>query len=471
MRTTSTLAIDAFHHWHPFTQARDAEAFPPLVIDRAKGVFLYDAQGRRYYDTISSWWTNLHGHGHPALTRALHRQAKRLDHVNFSGFTHVPAARLSARLADHLPPTLCRFFYSDNGSTAVEAAVKMAVQYFYNLGRPDKRRVAYLGGAYHGDTLGAVSLSGSGGFHAPFQALRFDSLELLQPDFARPHGFTFNPVNEPADEGHWQAVQALLTAQADSLAAVIVEPLIQCVAGMRPYPAEFLRRLQSLCRSLDILVIYDEVATGFGRTGSLFALDQAGTQPDLLCLAKGLSGGVLPLAVTVTTKAVYQAFSGPRERTFFHGHSYTANPIACAAGEASLRLLEKPATLARAGQAAQTLAEGLQGWAGLAFVRDVRFLGLMAAVDLADPEAGLPLPAAWGLGQRIYRLGLEHGLVLRPLGDTVYWLLPLVLKPAQVRAILEKSRTVIESVLRQWAAEGRRSDGALGGAEFAGASV
>ncbi|NNM53449.1 MAG: adenosylmethionine--8-amino-7-oxononanoate transaminase [Spirochaetales bacterium] len=436
--------IDQKLLWHPFTQ-RQGLAEPPLIV-RGRGVKLYDDQGHSYYDTISSWWTNLHGHGHPALVRAIKNQAKRLDHVNFSGFTHPAALELTAALTSHLPVALNRFFYSDDGSTAVEAALKMAFQYQFNRGFFKKTQFAYLEEGYHGDTLGAVGVSGVDDFHGVFRPLRLPSYRLPAPRAQALGNKTGNPVALTCPEEVWQTTEALLRRQADVTAAVIVEPLIQCVAGMQPYPADYLRRLGRLCRELGILVIYDEVATGFGRTGTFFALDQAGTVPDFLCLAKGLSGGVLPLALTITTAEVELAFEGPG-KTFLHGHSFTANPIACASALASLRLFDsrfwRLGALERSAPVSQAFHDYLRGWQTRPELGDIRFLGHIGAVDLVNPETGKPWPATLRAGQRAYQLSLAKGLVLRPLGDTLYWFLPLCLTPRDLTNILKLSTEVL----------------------------
>jgi adenosylmethionine-8-amino-7-oxononanoate aminotransferase len=439
--------------WHPFTQRRGA--FPPPVIVKARGIKLWDAEGRSYYDTISSWWTSVHGHAHPALVRAVSRQIKRLDHVNFSGFTHPLATELTRRLYEKLPQKLSRFFYSDDGSTAVEAALKLAFQYHANTGNPQKTKFAHFENSYHGDTLGAVGVSGLDEFHSPFDTLKFSSYRLKPPvNFPLSAGYTLNPVGKPCPEDVWQASETRLRTEADQTAAVIVEPLIQCVAGMLPYPAEYLKRLEKLCKELNILVIYDEVATGFGRTGTFFALDQAGTVPDFLCLAKGLSGGVLPLALTVTTPQIASAFEGDPGRTFFHGHSYTANPIACAAALASLEIFDRENVMEKARPVRELFHEILTSWCQCSGLGDVRFLGHIGAVDLISPITGLPWDARLRAGQRVYRRSLEKGLVLRPLGDTIYWFLPLSVREKDLRIILQRSLEVITEVRDELSKEG-----------------
>ncbi|NNM67656.1 MAG: adenosylmethionine--8-amino-7-oxononanoate transaminase [Spirochaetales bacterium] len=439
--------------WHPFTQR--SSAFPPPVIVKARGIKLWDTEGHWYYDTISSWWTSVHGHGHPALVRAVSRQIKRLDHVNFSGFTHPLATELSRRLYLRLPQELSRFFYSDDGSTAVEAAIKLAFQYHANTGNPQKTQFAHFENSYHGDTLGAVGVSGLDDFHAPFEKLKFSSYRLKAPVRPVPTtSCTLNPVGNPCPEDVWRDSETRLRAEADRTAAVIVEPLIQCVAGMLPYPAEYLKRLEKLCKELNILVIYDEVATGFGRTGTFFALDQAGTVPDFLCLAKGLSGGVLPLALTVTTPQISSAFEGFPVRTFFHGHSYTANPIACAAALASLDIFERKKVMEKAAPVRKLFHEILASWCGHAGLGDVRFLGHIGAVDLISPLTRTSWDARLKAGQRVYRKSLEKGLVLRPLGDTIYWFLPLSVREKDLGIIMQRSLDVITGVMEELSKEG-----------------
>ena len=426
---------------------KDYENHDHLVIERAKGIHLYGPGGKVYYDTISSWWTNLHGHGHRDIRRGVNRQMKTLDHVNFSGFTHGPAVELAQRLRDHLPSGLSRFFYSDNGSTAVEVALKMAFQYFKNQGNDARDTFLYFDNSYHGDTLGAMSVSGQGPFGKPFESLKFSAIQAPKPCAQCASG---TPGTGDTCTGEcFKATAELLENYQDRLAAVIIEPLVQCVGGMWIHSTAFLRALVEKARSLNIMVIFDEVATGFGRTGTMFALDQAKVQPDFLCLSKGITGGVLPLAVTVTTNQVYEAFYDDygKYKTFFHGHSYTANPVACAAGIASLEIFRKEKTLERVARTSSFFAQTLKNTFQGSYVGALRNLGMIGALDLV-PEKGKSFPAKDRVGYQVYRRSLENGLVLRPLGDTLYWLLPLVVREKDIKIILERSRMTIEEVLR-----------------------
>lgn len=444
------VETDRRHIWHPFTQMKDYESTDPIVIERAKGVRLYDSRGRAYYDTISSWWTNIHGHSHPAIVRALRRQSKILDHVNFSGFTHPYATELVEKLGQRLPDALCRFFFSDNGSTAVEIALKMAFQYFQNRGERSKTRFVYLQDSYHGDTVGSMSVGGIGLYHELYQPLRFASYQVKGPCGSgcrhREAEWSGDVADLDCALDCFEPMRELLETRHGEIAAVIVEPLIQCVGGMRGYPAAYLRRLRALTEKLGVFLIFDEVATGFGRTGTMFALDRAGVVPDLLCLSKGITGGTLPLALTVATERIFEAFYDDyfSHKTFFHGHSYTANPLACAAALASLKLFERERTLERVCETSAVFREGLRGFWNSDNIADIRYLGLIGAVDVVKSRSeGSAFPSKVRAGWKIYQNSLAAGLVLRPLGDTIYWMLPLAVTKKDVRTILQRSLRVI----------------------------
>jgi adenosylmethionine-8-amino-7-oxononanoate aminotransferase len=394
-------ALDRAHVWHPYTQHGTAPE--PIPIVRAEGSYLYDASGRKILDAISSWWVTLHGHAHPAIAEAVAEQARTLEQVIFAGFTHEPAARLAAGLSERLPGSLPRIFFSDNGSTAVEVAIKMALQYWRNRG---ERRplVAALGSAYHGDTFGAMSVSGEGLFTEPFGEHLFEVARL--PD--------------PVDGSETlAALDALLERRGGELAAVIVEPLLMGAGGMLMWSADVLRAIRERTRDAGVLLIADEVLTGFGRTGPLFACGGAGVEPDLICLSKGLTGGFLPMGVTAASEEIFEAFVSPdRRRTLFHGHSYTANPLACAVGLASLKLLDEESERRRAAiEGAHR--EHLARLASHPRVRNARVLGTVAAFDLVA-EAGYLSP----IGQELAAYALERGVLLRPLGHVAYLLPP-----------------------------------------------
>lgn len=330
------MSASDLHLWHPFTQ--EGVDPPPLSIRSGKGVFIEAQDGRQILDAISSWWVNIHGHSHPAIAEAVAKQAARLEHVLFAGFSHEPAEELAARLGKVVPAPLRHVFFSDDGSTAVEVALKLALQYWKNSGRPDKRRIVALENAYHGDTVGAMSVSDDSPFTAAFDSLRIPVVRTHSAYCAHcPVGLTRATCQiECLDK-----LERLLSKHSAEIAAVIVEPLLQGAGGMIVHPEEFLSGVRRLTAAHDVLLIADEVLTGFGRTGRMFACERAAVVPDLMCVAKGLTGGFLPLAATFATDRIHDVFTGgDRERAFFHGHSYTANPIACAAANASLHIFE-----------------------------------------------------------------------------------------------------------------------------------
>jgi adenosylmethionine-8-amino-7-oxononanoate aminotransferase len=398
------LALDARHVWHPYTQHLGAPA--PLPVARAEGAWLYTTDGRAILDAISSWWVTLHGHAHPAIAEAIAAQARTLEQVIFAGFTHEPAARLAAALARVAPAGLTRTFFTDDGSTAVEAGVKIALQWWHNRGEP-RRLVAALEHAYHGDTFGAMSVSARGVFSAPFEAGLFEVARLPDPS---------------AGDGAATvaALDALLAARGDELAAVIVEPLVLGAGGMRMWRAETLRDIAERCTRHGVLLVADEVMTGFGRTGPLFACERAGVSPDVLCLSKGITGGFLPLGATLVREPLFQGFlSADRRRTLFHGHSYTANPIACAAALASLALLEGDACAAARARIEAAHRRHLATLGAHPRVRDARVLGTIAALDLVAEEGYLS-----PVGGELSAYALAEGVLLRPLGNVCYLLPP-----------------------------------------------
>jgi len=418
--------MDVAHVWHPFTQMKEHQLSPPVPVIRGEGADLVLQGGRRVLDGVSSWWTCVHGHGHPQLVDALTRQAATLDHVLFAGFTHEPALELTARLLRRLPPSLTRCFFSDNGSTAVEVALKMTFQAQFLRGERQRTKIGALRHAYHGDTLGAVGVGDLGNFMtAIFRPLLLGCERLAVPDDPRREvgAGTSEVILEEARD----ALQAYFAEHGATLAAFIAEPLVQGAGGMRMWPPELLHDLRRACDAHGVYLVFDEVMTGFGRTGSFFACVEAGVAPDVLCLSKGLTGGVLPLAVTCTTDALFDLFWGePGDpRAFLHGHSYTANPIACAVAAASLALFDETPVLERA----RVLAERLRAsWTRLAnhpAVRRSRCLGAIAACNLVDPRTGGPRTNLACDGLAIHREALQRGLLVRPIGDCLYLMPPL----------------------------------------------
>ncbi len=414
--TTRELAdLDRRLLWHPFTQQQGwEEEEAPLVIERAAGCRLYDTDGNAYLDGVSSLWCNVHGHAHPVIDAAVRDQLDRVAHTTMLGLSHPPAIELAARLVDLAPPGLSRVFYSDNGSTAAEVALKMAFQYWQHRGQPDRTGFVGLRHGYHGDTIGSVSVGGIDLFHARFGPLLFDAW-----------------LAEPGDAA---GLDALLSEHAGAVAAVIVEPLVQGAAGILTHPDGYLRAVRECCDEHDVLLICDEVATGFGRTGTMFACEQEGVAPDLMCLAKGLTGGYLPLAATLATEAVYEAFLGEFAalKTFFHGHTYTGNPLACAAALATLEVFETERTLERLAPKIALLGDLLdERIAPLEAVRAVRRRGLMVGIELED----FPLEAR--MGHQVTLAARRRGAIVRPLGDVVVLMPALAMTEAELCLLVE----------------------------------
>lgn len=430
------IAFDRAHAWHPFTQEKEHQADPPVPVIGAEGVDLLLADGRRVLDGISSWWCSVHGHSHPRLVGALERQAARLDHVMFAGFTHAPALELLARLRPKLPAALTRAFFSDNGSTAVEVALKMAFQAQLQRGETGRTRFGALREGYHGDTLGALGVGELDNWLTGlFKPLLMACDRLEVPEDPRRDLGPVPPGWEAILAAARVGIQGFFEAHGARLAAFIAEPLVQGAGGMRFWPPELLQELRAQCDRFGVLLILDEVMTGFGRTGTFLALDQASVVPDFLCLSKGLTGGTLPLALTWTTEPVYEAFWGDfaEGRTFFHGHTYTANPLACAVACASLALFDEEPVLARGQALAAALREAWEGLAAHPALRRARTLGGIAAAQLVDPATGQPHPPAARFGWRLHRRALDHGLLVRPMGDCLYLMPPLATPPERVR--------------------------------------
>jgi adenosylmethionine---8-amino-7-oxononanoate aminotransferase len=432
-------AWDRAHLWHPFTPQADWAASEPLIIERAEGVYLFDTDGRRYLDGVSSLWCNVHGHRHPALDAAVRAQLDRVAHTTLLGVSHPSAIELARRLVDRAPDGLTRVFFSDDGATAVEVALKLALQYWRQKSDPEPARTRFiaLGGAYHGDTLGDVSIGGVERFHAMFAPLLFPVLRAPAPHCYRcPLGLE----RATCATACLDAVERLLAAHPGEVAAIVVEPLVQGAAGMIVHPDGFLRGLRALSRAHDTLLIADEVAVGFGRTGTLFACEQEGVTPDFLCLAKGLTGGYLPMAATLTTEAVHAAFLGTAAegKTFYHGHTYGGNPLGAAVAMASLQVFDDEATLVQLRPKIARLAGRLAGFATLPHVGDVRQCGLIAGVELvADKAAKTPYPWSDQVGARVCDRARQSGLLIRPLGDVLVIMPPLSITIEQLDEILD----------------------------------
>jgi adenosylmethionine-8-amino-7-oxononanoate aminotransferase len=446
MTTHETLvAWDHAHLWHPFTQMADWLGEEPLVIAEAEGCMLVDTRGRRYLDGVSSLWCNVHGHRHPALDAALRAQLGRVAHTTLLGLGNVPSIELAHALMGVLPPGLTRVFYSDAGATAVEAALRLALQYHQLRGARARTRFASLVEAYHGDTLGAVGVGYSETFHRWLEPAIAPAVRLTPPHVFR---WQRGLDAEAALGAALAEADEVMAEHGATLAALIVEPLVQGAAGMWIHPPAYLRRLRELCDRHDTLLIADEVATGFGRTGTMFACEQADVRPDILCAAKGISGGYLPLAVTVTSEAIFDAFLGPVEdyRAFFHGHTYTGNALACAVALESLLVFQRERTLERLGpKIAQLRARLESDVAPLAHVGDVRQHGTMVGIELvADPARRTPYPAASRIGPRVVRAARARGVVIRPLGGTIVLMPALAMSAAELDTLVDVTRDAID---------------------------
>lgn len=424
-RNAELAARDLAHVWHPCTQMREhASQLPLIPIVRGDGAWLIDADGRRYLDGISSWWSNLFGHANPRIAAAIADQAARLNHVMLAGFTHEPALRLAEELTRVTPPGLTRVSYAGDGASAVEIALKMSFHYWYNAGQPQRRRFIALANAYHGETLGALAVSDLPLYRAVYGPLLLAPIVAPSPDW-----LDAEPGESADDVAHRRLsdMRALLEQHANETCAVIIEPLVQCSGGMRMHAPAYLAGLRKLCDEFDVHLIADEIAVGFGRTGTLFACEQGAVTPDFLCLSKGLTGGALPLSAVLTSDKMYEMFLGDyaANNAFLHSHTFSGNPIACAAALASLAIFRDQPVLERNQELAAQLARRLEPLSEHPHVANLRRTGWITAFDLVkDKTSRTPYAAAERRGLRFYRHALEHGVLLRPLGDTVYFLPP-----------------------------------------------
>ena len=440
---------DKAHLWHPFTQMAEWVAGAPVIIAEGEAEFLIDTDGRRYIDGTSSLWCNLHGHRRPEIDAAVRGQLGRIAHSTLLGLGGVPSIELAARLVRVVPQGLTRVFYSDSGATAVEVALKMAFQYWRQRPdpRPAKTRFVSLSLGYHGDTLGAVSVGGIELFHGLYRPLLFETMQAPSPYCYR---CSLGRTPEGCGTACAEKMEEILAAHADEVAAVILEPRVQGAGGMIVQPPGYLRRVAEACRRHDVLLICDEVATGFGRTGRMFACEHEDIHPDLLCVAKGISAGYLPLAATLATERIYEAFLGRHEdyRTFFHGHTYTGNALACAAGVASLEVFQEERVLDRIGQLASRLRELLAPVRGMSHVGEVRQCGLLVGIELvADRASRRAYPAAERRGWNACVAARKHGVWVRPLGDVIVLMPPYCISDESLGRLIEGVRRGIEEAV------------------------
>ena len=439
------VAWDKRYLWHPFTQMQDWLAEVPVIIERGDGCYLIDIAGNRYIDGVASMWTNVHGHNHPELNAALKTQIDKVAHTTLLGYSNIPAIELGKKLVELTPVGLNKVFYSDNGSTAVEIALKMAYQYWQHKGEPQRKLFIHFDKAYHGDTIGAMSVGGIDSFHTTFDSLLFKGIRVFAPEAYRSRN-----TDDSAVKTQWlNAVENALSEHRGQIAGIILEPLIQGAGGMLLSPRGFLKELSALAKRWEILLIVDEVMTGMGRTGKMWACEHESVPPDLLCTAKGLAAGYLPLAATLTTDEVYNAFLGEYRdlKTFFHGHTFTGNPLACAVALENIAIFERENLLSRLQPTVAHFKNRLQEFNKLPHVGDVRVCGLAAGVELMkNPDTNTPYPFEEKVGIRVCKEALNRGALLRPLVNTIVLMPPLQISTSELDALLDIVYKSIETV-------------------------
>lgn len=441
-------ARDLAHIWHPCSQMKDYETLPPIVIDHAAGPYLYDVNGKSYLDIISSWWCNLLGHCNPKINAAIKKQLDSLEHVIFVNFSHEPAIRLAEELAEAVPQGLTKFNFADNGSSAVEISLKMAFQYFLQTGKPEKQRFMCLSEGYHGETIGALSVGSMDLFSQMYKPMMMNNIHVQAPDCYR---CPFNRDREHCQCECFRFAEEAFAEHANETAAIIVEPILQGCAGMRIYPALYLKKLRQLCDQYDVLLIADEIATGFGRTGKMFACSHAGITPDLMCVSKALTGGYLPMSIICTTEKIFRAFYDDysKGKAFMHSHTYSGNPIGCAAALAVLSIIKEEHILEQAAVKARYFTAALQDAFGShKNVGEIRHIGLINALELVtDKEKKTPFSSNLRIGYEIYKKALAHGLLLRPLGNVLYFNPPLNIETRDLDKAVAICRQSMDEIL------------------------
>jgi adenosylmethionine-8-amino-7-oxononanoate aminotransferase len=434
--------------WHPCTQMKDHEAYPPVFIERGQGIYLYDREGRSYIDAISSWWVNLFGHANPRIIRAVGEQLARLEHVIFAGFTHAPAEELAARLLPLAPAGLSHMFFANDGTCAVEAALKMSHAFWRNMGAPEKCRFIYLSNSYHGETMGSLAVCGDKLYAAPFKPLFVEQIEVPGPECSRcPCGLT----RETCETACFAPLEKAIATHAGSLSGVIIEPLVQCAGNFRMHPPAYLAKLRQATRAANIHLIADEIAVGFGRTGTMFACEQADISPDFLCLSKAITSGTLPLSCTLTTDEVFDAFyhDYTKGKAFLHSHSYSGNPLACAAAVETLRIFEEEGVIEANKPKIASLQKAVrERFADSPHVLDIRSTGWITMVELvADPARHRPFDPKQRIGHQIHRQALARGALLRNIEDSIYFMPPYVITNQEIDTMVDIAREAVKAVL------------------------
>jgi len=439
---------DLEYIWHPCSQMKDYETLPPIVIERGEGIYLYDTEGKKYYDIISSWWCNLLGHCNPKINAAIKKQVDTLEHVIFANFSHKTVISLCERLMKVLPKGLCKFNFADNGSSAIEMALKMSFQYHFQTGHPEKKKFMALTDAYHGETIGALSVGGVDLYSELYKPILLDVERIEAPDCYRcPYGHLHGECECECA----QKARETFERVGKETCALIIEPLLQGSAGMKIYPPLYLKKLRELCDEFNVHLIADEIATGYGRTGKMFACDWAGISPDIMCLSKGLTGGYMPMAIAITTQEIYYAFYSDylEGKAFMHSHTYSGNPLACSAACAVLDILEEEKIIEKAREKAIYFHDKIkEKFADYKYVGDIRHIGLVNAIELVEnKEEKRSFDSKNRYGYQIYKKALEKGVILRPLGDVIYFNPPLIIEKADMDYVIEVAYNSMREIL------------------------
>lgn len=448
MNKQDWISKDLQYVWHPDTQHKQYEGdnYKPTLIEKGEGIYVYDIDGNKYIDAVSSWWVNTLGHSVPRLNKVLYEQANKIEHILLADFTHKPAIELAEMLINLAGEPFSKVFYSDDGSTAVEVAIKMAYQYWYQVGKPEKKYFVSMTDSYHGDTLGSVSVGGIDLYKEIFNPLVFETLKVDAPYCYRcPCNAKQNNCNIEC----FKQVEDLFKSRSHEIAAIIVEPLVQGAAGMRMYPAEYLTKLRQLCDKYDVLLIDDEVAMAFGRTGRYFAFEHAGIKPDIFCVAKGITAGYIPLAATVASKKVYEAFHDDysKVKAFYHGHSFTGNPLACAIAVETLKIMKEENIVENLKEKSLHLKNSLDKFKNLKHVGDIRHIGMIGALELVkDKETKEPYHFTERIGHKVFLEAMRRGAILRPTENVIYFIPPLIITTEEIELLTQIAYDSIKTV-------------------------
>lgn len=439
---------DLKYIWHPCSQMKDYEELPPIIVDRARGIYLYDTEGNRYADVVSSWWCNLLGHCNERVNNAVKTQIDKLEHVIFANFSHKPAITLCEKLSNVVPKGLTKFFFTDNGSSAIEAAMKMSFQYHYQTGNPQKKKFMALSDAYHGETLGALAVGGESMYSEIYKPILMDIIRIDGPDCYR---CKYGKCRESCSAECFEPVEKAFNDYGEEVCSFIIEPLVQGAAGMKIYPPVYLKKLRECCDNQNVHLIADEIAVGYGRTGKMFACDHAGISPDIMCLSKGLTGGYMPMALAITTDEIYSAFYDDynKGKAFMHSHTYCGNPLACSAAIEVLNIMEDEKIIEKANKNSIYFNELIKQTLGdYKFVGDIRNIGLINAIELVKHrETKQSFDSKDRIGYQIYKEALKMGVVLRPLGDVIYFNPPLTITREDIDFVVDVCDKSIRKIL------------------------